>query len=230
MQNILIIGASGGIGGHSAELLSQGNRVYGTYLKHLPATLNPNLSFHKIDATSDDVDYSFLPEDLSGLVYCPGTISLKPFHRIAPDDFRKDYELQLLGAVRAIQSNLIRLKNSPNASIVLFSTVAVQTGFNFHTLISASKGAIEGLTRALAAELAPRIRVNCIAPSITETNLASTLLNTDEKRKASSDRHPLKRYGKPQDIASMVEFLISEKSSWISGQVIHVDGGISSIR
>jgi NAD(P)-dependent dehydrogenase (short-subunit alcohol dehydrogenase family) len=122
------------------------------------------------------------------------------------------------------------MKNAPSASIVLFSTVAVQTGFNFHSLVASSKGAIEGLTRALAAELSPKIRVNCIAPSITDTPLAGNLLNTPEKKEANAQRHPLKKIGMPQDLAHLTAFLLSDKSNWITGQIIHADGGISTLK
>ena len=123
-----------------------------------------------------------------------------------------------------------KLKKAENPSIVLFSTVAVQTGFPFHAQVSASKGAIEGLTKALAAEFAPKIRVNCIAPSLTDTPLTAPLLNTDQKREANAMRHPLKKYGTAKNIADMAAFLLSEKGSWISGQIFHVDGGMSTLK
>ena len=125
---------------------------------------------------------------------------------------------------------LPRLKKSGNASIVLFSTVAVQSGLPFHTQVAASKGALEGLTKALAAELAPTIRVNCIAPSLTDTPLAASLLNTEQKKEAIALRHPLKRIGTAGDIANMASFLLSPKASWITGQILHVDGGMSSLK
>jgi len=157
-------------------------------------------------------------------------VNLKPFARVKPEDFVSDFQLQLVGAVKVIQASLPKLKNANSPSIVLFSTVAVQTGFNFHSLVASSKGAVEGFTRALAAEFAPKIRVNCIAPSITDTPLAGSLLNTDEKKEANAQRHPLKKIGKPEDLANLAAFLLSEKSSWITGQVLHVDGGMSSLR
>ena len=134
------------------------------------------------------------------------------------------------GAIRIIQALLPKLKMAEQASIVLFSTIAVQTGFPFHTLVASSKGAIEGLTKALAAELAPKIRVNCIAPSITDTPLAAALLNTEEKKLANAQRHPLKQVGEANDIASMAEFLLTEKSKWITGQIFHIDGGMSTLK
>jgi NAD(P)-dependent dehydrogenase (short-subunit alcohol dehydrogenase family) len=154
----------------------------------------------------------------------------KAFKRIKPEEFVEDYQLQTIGAIKSIQAVLPKMKNVENAAIVLFSTVAVQTGFNFHTQVAASKGAIEGLVRSLAAELAPHIRVNGIAPSITDTPLAARLLNSDEKKKLNAERHPLKKIGTPADIAAGVEFLLSEKSSWVTGQIMHVDGGMSAIR
>ena len=141
-----------------------------------------------------------------------------------------DYSLQVLGAVKTIQGVVSKLKSTENASIVLFSTVAVQTGLPFHSQVSASKGAIEGLTKALAAEYAPKIRVNCIAPSLTDTPLAASLVNNEQKREANAQRHPLKRIGKAEDLAHMAAFLLSDKASWISGQILHVDGGYSTLK
>jgi NAD(P)-dependent dehydrogenase (short-subunit alcohol dehydrogenase family) len=176
------------------------------------------------------MDFSYLPEKIDGLVYCPGNIHLAPFHRIKPVDFLNDYTLQVVGAIQVIQAILPRLKAAETSSIVLFSTVAVQTGFNFHSQVAASKGAIEGLTRALAAEFAPTIRVNAIAPSITNTPLASKFLSSPEKIQANAERHPLKKIGNAEDLAEMALFLLSNKAAWITGQIMHVDGGISVIR
>jgi NAD(P)-dependent dehydrogenase (short-subunit alcohol dehydrogenase family) len=229
-MNILIIGASSGIGSSLAkQLIAEGHQVYGTFNK-TTASADGFVKLQSLNVLDENPDFSFLPDTLDGLVYCPGAVNLKPFARIKPEDFISDYQLQLVGAVKAIQACLPKLKNATNPSIVLFSTVAVQTGFNFHSLVASSKGAIEGLTKALAAEFAPKIRVNCIAPSITDTPLAGTLLNTDEKKEANAQRHPLKKIGKPEDLANLAAFLLSEKSSWITGQVLHADGGMSSLK
>ena len=231
MSTYLIIGASSGIGKKlSEQLIDSGHRVYATYFKNKPETDSDNPDFHYLNVLDEINTLDFLPEKLDGLVYCPGSINLRSFERIKPADFIADFNLQVAGAIKIIQAALPRLKKAENASIVLFSTVAVQTGFPFHTQVSASKGAIEGLTRALAAEFAPKIRVNCIAPSLTDTPLASSLLNTDQKRETNAMRHPLKRTGTPENIADMAEFLLSEKASWISGQIFHVDGGMSALK
>jgi len=171
-----------------------------------------------------------IPETLAGLVYCPGTINLRAFSSLNPAAFRDELEINLIGAVKSIQAALKALKKTPGSSIVLFSTVAVSQGMPFHSGIAAAKGAVEGLTRSLAAELAPGIRVNCIAPSLTDTPLAARLLNSDEKREAAANRHPLKKVGTADELAALANFLLSTDAAWITGQVIHADGGMSSVR
>lgn len=231
MSTYLIIGASSGIGKKLAEQLSEsGHKVIATYYKNTPEPMAGLADYHYLNVLDESTPLDFVPDSLDGLVYCPGSINLRPFERIKPTDFVADFNLQVIGAIKIIQAAMPRLKKAENASIVLFSTVAVQSGFPFHTQVSASKGAIEGLTRALAAEYAPKIRVNCIAPSLTDTPLAASMLNTEQKREANALRHPLKKTGTTRNIADMAEFLLSEKGSWISGQVFHVDGGMSSLK
>ncbi len=230
MKQYLVIGGSSGIGrAVSRQLAEKGAHVHASYRTHHQPS-ETGIEYFPLDVMTAQHELSLLPEVIDGLVYCPGSILLKPFARISADDFLQDYQLQVLGAVRIIQQVLPRLKKADNAAIVLFSTVAVQTGFNFHSLVASSKGAIEGLTRALAAELAPAIRVNCIAPSITDTPLAAQLLSTPEKKEANAQRHPLKKIGVPEDIAASVCFLLSKEAGWITGQVLKVDGGMSSVK
>ncbi len=167
---------------------------------------------------------------VDGIVYFPGTINLKPFNRLSQVDFIQDYQINSLGAVAFTHAYLSNLKNTEQASIVYLSTVAVSTGMPFHSSISMAKGAIEGLTKALAAELAPSVRVNCIAPSLTDTPLSEKFINSPEKLEASEKRNPLKKVGSAMDIANAIEFLLSGKSGWITGQVIAVDGGMGNIK
>jgi NAD(P)-dependent dehydrogenase (short-subunit alcohol dehydrogenase family) len=184
-----------------------------------------------MDVTEETLNFDFLPDFLDGIVYLPGTINLKPFRSLKEQDYIYDFQVNVLGAVKTIKANLQRLKKSSNyPSIVLVSTVAVSQGMPFHTSVAASKAAIEGITRSLAAELAPKIRVNCVAPSLTDTPLAEKLLNSESKIENSKDRHPLREIGEPEDIASMITFLLSNKSKWMTGQILHVDGGLSSLK
>lgn len=231
MAKYLIVGASSGIGKVLAEqLVHEGHQVFATYHTHPITSNNSLLSYHSLNVLEDAIQFNFLPDSIDGVAFCPGAIQLKPFARILPADFMADYQLQVIGAIKVIQAALPALKNATQGSIVLFSTVAVQLGLNFHSIVSASKGAIEGLTKSLAAELAPKIRVNAIAPSLTNTPLAASLLNSDQKIEANAERHPLKRVGTPEDIASMAAFLLSPKTSWITGQILSVDGGMGSLK
>ncbi len=225
-KNIVIVGASSGIGAALAKNLIAEHNVY-TYGRRQVEHSSKHIFW---DAESEDMpDISALPENIDGFVYCPGTIQLKPFNRIKLEDFKKEMQINFMGAVVFIQALLPRLKEK-GASIVLFSTVAAKIGMPFHSSISASKSAIEGLGKSLAAEFAPHIRVNIIAPSLTHTPLAEKLLNSPEKIEAAANRHPLKIVGNPEEIASLAEFLLLSNSSFITGQVIHADGGISSLK
>ena len=231
MANYLIIGASSGIGKALAlQLANAGNNVFGTFNKNEIQSDHPNIKYNNLNVLDENCSFEFLPETLTGVIYCPGSINLRPFERIRPNDFINDFNLQVVGAIKVIQSVISKLKNSENAAIVFFSTVAVQSGLPYHSQVSASKGAVEGLTKALAAEYAPKIRVNCIAPSLTDTPLAAVLLNSEQKKEANAQRHPLKRIGTAYDIANIVTFILTEKASWITGQILHVDGGISTLK
>ena len=230
MKTYIIIGASSGIGLQLAKTLSdKGDTVIGTYNSH-PVENSQNITYHSLNVTAAELDLSFFPEVIDGIIYCPGSINLKPFGRIKAEDFSNDFNLQVGGLIKVLQYAFPALKKSEHAAVVVFSTVAVQLGLPFHSQVSASKGAIEGLTKALSAEWAPSIRVNCIAPSLTDTPLAATLLNTDEKKAANALRHPLKKIGTASDIANMAAFLLSENAAWITGQIIHVDGGMSTVK
>jgi len=231
MKNYLVVGASSGIGKSIAfQLAKLGFQVFGTYNKNPISINDPCIKLSHYDVLNENISLDFLPDTLDGMVYCPGSIHLRNFERIKPEDFVKDYQLQVIGAIKTLQSVINLLKKSQEASVIFFSTVAVQLGMPFHSLVSTNKGAIEGLTKALAAEYAPKIRINCIAPSLTDTPLASSLLNNEQKREASAQRHPLKRIGTPEDIANMAVFLLSENASWITGQIFSVDGGLSTLK
>lgn len=225
MDKILIVGASSGMGAALAKLASKHFDVYS--ISRSADTANVERHFSR-DVLEDDLPS--IDESLRGLVYCPGSIDLKPFARCKVEEFTSHLQLNLLGAVRCLQHYQRNLQAAENASVVLFSSVAVQTGFPYHSLVSAAKGAVEGLTRALAAEWAPNIRVNAIAPSLTDTPLAAHLIREDSKKQAAAIRHPLKRLGQAEDIAHMALFLLSERSAWMTGQILTVDGGISSIK
>jgi NAD(P)-dependent dehydrogenase (short-subunit alcohol dehydrogenase family) len=223
-KNFVIIGGNSGIGQSIVNSL----KAKGANLFLYSSTGDGDA---QLDVTIDFDSIKGLPEEIHGLVYCPGSINLKPFHRFTLTDFQQDLDINLLGAVRVLQACFKSLKKSKNASVVLFSTVAVQSGMSFHSSIASAKGAVEGLGRSLAAEWAPsHIRVNVVAPSLTDTPLAKQLLGTEDKQEASNKRHPLGRYGKPEDIAAAALYLLSEEASWMTGQVMHVDGGMSSIK
>ena len=228
MKNILLIGGSYGIGLALAKELQFENKVF------IASRTNENIADLHVthipfDATTDTLDTSVLPEVIDGLVYCPGSINLRPFKGLKPESFETDLQINFISLVKVIQTVLPNLTASNQSSIVLFSSVAAGMGMPFHTSVAAAKGAIEGFAKALAAEYAPKIRVNVIAPSLTDTPLADKFLNNEVKREKSAERHPLKRVGTAEDMAQMASFLLSEKSSWISGQIFHVDGGMSTL-
>ncbi len=218
---ILLIGGNSGIGAALAELLQQ--RGFTVLMAHRSAGQPLNI-------TDEQPDFPVVEGPLHGLVYLPGSINLKPFASLKPADFRSDFEINLVGAVKTLQHYQKALHDAESASVVLFSTVAVGTGMGFHASVAAAKGAVEGLTRSLAAEWAPRVRVNAVAPSLTDTPMATRLLRSDAQREASAKRHPLARIGQPADVAAAAAFLLSDESAWMTGQVLHVDGGMGALR
>jgi len=227
-KSFVLIGGSYGIGASLAEILI--GKGYDVFLLSRSTPTQSGVKHIPFDVQNQSIDLTQLPATIDGLAYLPGTIQLKPFHRFTNEDFLQDFNINVLGASKCIRELLTPLKASVQSSIVLFSTVAVQQGMPFHASVAMAKGALEGLTRSLAAELAPKIRVNAIAPSITDTPLASKILSSDDKKKISGDRHPLKRVGESIDIAHAAAYLLSEDSSWVSGQILHIDGGMSSLR
>ena len=229
MKNYLVIGGSSGIGKEISEILSIENMVFSTSRNDLNGT-NGNIKQIKYNVLEDELDTELLPDQIDGFVYCPGTINLRPFRSLKLETFRSDLELNLIGAIKTLQVILSKLQQSPSASIIFYSTVAVKTGMPFHSSVSSSKSALEGLTRSLAAEFAPKIRVNCIAPSIVNTPLANKFLNTEDKIEKAAARHPLNKIGTAKEIAQLTQYLLDEKSKWITGQVINIDGGISSVK
>ncbi|MGB4399333.1 MAG: SDR family oxidoreductase [Daejeonella sp.] len=231
-KNILVVGGSSGIGLALVDsLVESGADVY-VISRTKPGDFPQEVRHLELDITGDlDSVQSFLPAVLHGLVYAVGSINLKPFARLSGDDFLNDYRLNVLGAAQIIQQSAKQLKSSGGSSIVLISTVAAQIGLPYHASVAAAKGAVEGLALALAAEFAAQqIRVNVVAPSLTDTPMAQNLLNSTEKREASAKRHPLSRIGKPEDISNLIRFLLSDESSWITGQVIGVDGGLGKLK
>ncbi|RKR82950.1 NAD(P)-dependent dehydrogenase (short-subunit alcohol dehydrogenase family) [Mucilaginibacter gracilis] len=231
-KNILVVGGSSGIGLSLVKLLhEQKANVYvisRSVSDHWPADVH----YLEANVTGNiDAVEMFLPQQLHGLVYSVGSITLKPFNRLTTDDFLNDFQLNVLGAARIIQKALKSIKNAAGSSIVLISSVAAKTGMPYHASIAAAKGAVEGLAISLAAELSSQqIRVNVVAPSLTDTPLAQSLLSSPEKREASAKRHPLAKVGQPEDISRLITFLLSEESNWITGQVIGVDGGLGKLK
>ena len=227
-KNIGLIGGSHGIGLESARILASENNVI--IASRTSDNLHGiNVTHLEFDVTKDKIENLDLPETIDGLVYFPGSINLKPFRMLKPEAFEEELNLNFISLVKVVQGLIPKLKNSEQASLVFFSTVAVKVGMPFHTSVAAAKGAIEGFSKALAAEYAPGFRVNVIAPSLTNTRMAEKLLSNDDKKKKMDERHPLKRIGQAEDIANLVSFLLSDKSSWMTGQVLGLDGGLSTL-
>lgn len=231
MKQTIIVGGSSGIGRALVEKLTRsGHQVQVLSRSTDGLSELDQVQHYPVDITAESPDFPALEGPIDGLVYCPGTINLKPFQSLKPRDFRHDWEVNVLGAVKTLQAYQSQLQAAQQASVVLFSTVAVQTGMPYHASIASAKGALEGLTRSLAAEWAPGIRVNCLAPSLTDTPLAKRLLSNETRVEQAKSRHPLKRVGTAAEVAALAAFLLSEESSWITGQVHHISGGIANLR
>ncbi|MEL6922683.1 MAG: SDR family oxidoreductase [Bacteroidota bacterium] len=233
MQNkhYVVVGGSSGIGLALVRKLA----MEGAYVTVLSRTGDelvgmPTVTHVEYDALGNEFPDVEIPEAIHGFVYCPGSIVLKPFSSLKPDQYREDFELNVVGAVKSLKGCLKALKKAESASVVLFSTIAVGQGLRFHASVAAAKGAVEGLSRALAAELTPKVRVNCIAPALVDTPLAGRILSTPEKKEAQGQNNPMGRVGEPEDVAETAFFLLSDKSSWITGQTFGVDGGMSVLR
>jgi len=228
MKNIVLIGGSYGIGQALANKLSEEHNV------HIASRTSDNISeavtYHTFDVTEDEIATLKLPDEIDGLVFCPGSINLRPFAALKMEEFESDMQLNFFSLVKVVKALIPKLKKADQASLVFFSTVAVKIGMPYHTSVAAAKGALEGFAKALAAEYAPSFRVNVIAPSLTDTPLASKLLSSDEKKEKMGNRHPLKRVGSVDDIAAVAAFLLSDDSSWMTGQIIGVDGGMSTLQ
>lgn len=222
-KKLLLLGAGSLIAKSLAEIADEDTELITISRSSLSAGANHTV----LDIINDDLPAINTPID--GLVYFPGTINLKPFRALNTDDFIADLEINLLGAVKVLKSYLKNLLDSEAASVVLLSSVAAGTGMAYHSSIASAKGAVEGFTRAMAAEYAGKIRFNAVAPSLTDTPLAEKLLRTDAQREQIAANNPMKRIGAPTDIAEMIYFLLTDKASWINGQVIHVDGGLSTL-
>jgi NAD(P)-dependent dehydrogenase (short-subunit alcohol dehydrogenase family) len=226
MKNIVIVGGSKGIGKAILEQQLESNRVYN--ISRSPVDIShPNLIHFSADVLVDE-----LPdiENIDALIYCPGSINLKPISGLSVDDFRNDFEINVIGAVKTIQKYLPVLKKGNKPSIVLFSTVAAKLGMPFHASIATAKAGIEGLVKSLGAELAAVVRINAIAPTITETSLSASILRNDRMKENMTERHPMKSYLKPEEVANMADFLISEKTNAISGQVFEMDYGLVTFK
>ncbi|MCA0931942.1 SDR family oxidoreductase [Lutimonas saemankumensis] len=226
MKKVLLVGASKGIGKALAQIMSESYELISISRSSLDDLDNVSVHY-SCDILKDD-----LPdiEKLDGLVYCPGSINLKPFTRLSETDFKEDFEINVLGAVKVIQKYQKALKNGSDSSVVLFSTVAVKMGMPFHASIAVAKAGVEALVKSLGAELSPGIRFNAIAPTITDTSLAEKILRNDAMKEKMRERHPMKSYLEPNDVAEMAEFLISDKSKKISGQVFELDCGIVTFK
>ena len=226
MKTVVLIGGSKGIGKAIVNSLLETHYII-NISRSSPESKHQNLTHYSCDVLNDE-----LPDvdTVDSFIYCPGSINLKPISRLSLDDFREDFEINVLGAVKAIQKYLPKLKAGQQPSILLFSTVAAKLGMPFHASIATAKSGVEGLVKSLAAELAPTIRINAIAPTVTDTELAAKLLRNEKMIENIKERHPLKKFLNPEEVADMASFLISDKASSLTGQIFEMDCGIVSVK
>ncbi len=225
MKTILIVGGSKGIGKAIINALKETHKIIN--FSRSEGVSHSNITNYNVDVLQEELPE--ITEEINGLVFCPGSINLKPINRLSLDDFRNDFEINVVSAVKVIQKYITSLKNN-DGSVVLFSTVATKLGMPFHASVSASKSAVEGLTKSLAGEFATKVRFNCIAPTVTDTTLAEKLLRNEKQRENMEARHPLKKFLKPEEVASLATYLLSDSSSAISGQVFPIDAGMVSLK
>ena len=226
MKKIVIVGGSRGIGNATVNALVSENQVI-NISRNKPDNSHQNLTHYSCDILTDELP---VIDEIDALIYCPGSINLKPISRIKLEEFREDFEINVIGAVKVIQHFLPSLKKGKNPSILLFSSVAAKLGMPFHASVAAAKSGVEGLTKSLGAELAQAIRVNAIAPTVTDTDLASKLLRNEKMIESITERHPLKKLLQPNEVADLASFLISDKALSISGQIFELDCGIVSFK
>jgi NAD(P)-dependent dehydrogenase (short-subunit alcohol dehydrogenase family) len=220
-MKVLLIGSSSDIAQYMIKNASNEHDF-------IELTSNPSGSHQHEINVQDESTFPSIEGEIDGLVYFPGSINLRPFSGLKLSDFQTDYEINVLGLIKILKHFHKQL--AQNSSLVFISTVAAQVGMPYHSSISLCKSAIEGLCRSLAAEWSPNVRVNCVAPSVVQTKLSTRLFRTESQVEQMNSRHPLQKVGQPKNIADAIEFLLSDKSSWMTGQVLHVDGGLSTIK
>ena len=220
-MKVLLIGSSSDIAQYMIKNASNEHDF-------IELTSNPSGSHQHEINVQDESTFPSIEGEIDGLVYFPGSINLRPFSGLKLSDFQTDYEINVLGLIKILKHFHKQL--AQNSSLVFISTVAAQVGMPYHSSISLCKSAIEGLCRSLAAEWSPKVRVNCVAHSVVQTKLSTRLFRTESQVEQMNSRHPLQKVGQPKNIADAIEFLLSDKSSWMTGQVLHVDGGLSTIK
>ncbi|MCD8405432.1 SDR family oxidoreductase [Tenacibaculum dicentrarchi] len=224
MKTIVVVGGSSGIGKAIVNKLKDTHKIIN--ISRTVPEEHENVTHYSCDVLNDELP---VLEDINGLVYCPGSINLKSFTRLKVADFKTDFEINVIGAINTLKAYETSLAKN-NGSVVLFSTVASALGMPFHASIATSKSAVEGLTKSLAAEYATKIRFNAIAPTVTDTSLAKRLLRNEKQQESMQERHPLKKYLTPQEVAGLASYLLSDESSSITGQIIPMDAGIVSVK